>query len=565
MILQPPAHFLRADFARLLVQMFGPTRIMIVGRLSAEVEAELLRLGAQVTIRVSPNESEPEMETPAADVLVWIYGPAVRADEAQFAKLVRAAGQVLLIPGAGADVAKERPQLLERFGRFDFLPDYAADVRDFGMGALRLVRRSTDGTNSFVSATEAALGRLHQQMRALEMSLRTRTSELCAADRHIAKLEEKVFALKEAKRELKQLKQEKRALRKSPERRIGQILLAPYRLPQRLFREVRKRWPGDQDSRRNPSPSKYQRWFEAHRITPAEAAAMREESSAFPRRPLISVITPVFNTRGRWLEQTIASVEKQAYENWELILIDDGSTDEETLRVLTATEARDSRLRVVRLRKNSGISVASNAGLEAAKGDWIGLLDHDDLLEPDALFQTAKLLQEHPEADLIYSDEDKLTEAGFEAPFFKPEWSPDFFLSYNYIQHFTTIRHSLVRELGGFRPEYNFAQDYDLFLRVVSRSNRIHHVPRILYHWRRAAGSTSINIRAKPETLDAGPARPVRLPHAEGGSTVMWRSTGARTPSRSGVTSPKKRELPLSFLPAMASIGSLSALRVSKL
>src|SRR5262249_50458072 len=123
--------------------------------------------------------------------------------------------------------------------------------------------------------------------------------------------------------------------------------------------------------------------------------------------------------------------------------------------------------------------------------------------EPDALYQTAKWLQEHPDTDVIYSDEDKLTENGFEAPSLKPDWSPDFFLSYNYICHFTTVRRDLVCRLGGFRSEYDFAQDYDLYLRLMSQTQRIHHVPRVLYHWRRSAGSTSVNIRAKPEALDA--------------------------------------------------------------
>jgi glycosyltransferase involved in cell wall biosynthesis len=166
-------------------------------------------------------------------------------------------------------------------------------------------------------------------------------------------------------------------------------------------------------------------------------------------------------------------------------------------------ENRDPRIRLCRSEKNRGISFASNLGLEAARGEWIALLDHDDLLEPDALFQTAKLLSEHPDADLIYSDEDKLTEAGFDSPFFKPDWSPDLFLSHNYLCHFTTIRLSLVREVGGFRARLrlrpglrSFSPDHDA---VATDSP----CARILYHWRRSAGSTAISIRAKPEALEA--------------------------------------------------------------
>ena len=248
-------------------------------------------------------------------------------------------------------------------------------------------------------------------------------------------------------------------------------------------------------------------------------------------QPLISIITPVYNTPVEWLEEAVASVEAQIYENWELLLIDDASTDAATLRALKALAERDPRIRVLHLPENSGISRASNAGIAAARGEWIALLDHDDVLEPDALYHTPKTLAAHPKADLIYSDEDKLTETGLEAPMFKPDWSPDFFLSYNYLCHFTTIRMSLVRELGGFRPEYDFAQDYDLFLRIMSRTPHIFHVPRILYHWRRSEGSTSTNIRSKPDALEAarrGLSDYLAREHQPGHVAIDWRTHGFR-------------------------------------
>jgi GT2 family glycosyltransferase len=130
-------------------------------------------------------------------------------------------------------------------------------------------------------------------------------------------------------------------------------------------------------------------------------------------------------------------------------------------------------------------------------------VDHDDLLEPDALFQTARLLQQFPDADLIYSDEDKMTDAGVERPLFKPDWSPDLLLSGNYVAHFTTVRREVVESIGGFRSEFDGAQDYDLVLRVVERTERVHHVPRVLYHWRRSPSSSAIDIRQKPGQLDA--------------------------------------------------------------
>ena len=231
---------------------------------------------------------------------------------------------------------------------------------------------------------------------------------------------------------------------------------------------------------------------------------MRNESRAFSFQPLISVITPVFNTPVEWLRQAVDSVLVQAYENWELLLIDDASHDGATLNFLSQIQQRDSRIRPIQREKNGGISAASNDGLNHARGEWIGLLDHDDLLEPDALFQTVKLLQTNPEADLVYSDEDKLTEDGFALPALKPDWSPDFFLSYNYVCHFATFRRALAQEVGGFRSEFDGSQDYDLFLRMIQKTDRIHHVPRVLYHWRKTDSSVADNIRRKPGALEAG-------------------------------------------------------------
>jgi GT2 family glycosyltransferase len=295
---------------------------------------------------------------------------------------------------------------------------------------------------------------------------------------------------------LKRLKREQQALRKSPERTVGRILLAPFRLFQGLILP-----------RRPPAKTKvteYETWLDRHRASLAELEIMRRESRAFSVQPLVSIITPVFNTPEEWLRQAIDSVLAQAYENWELLLIDDASTERSTIDFLSRIEQADSRVRVIRRRANGGISAASNDGLAQARGEWIAILDHDDVLEPDALFQTAKLLQTNDEVDLVYSDEDKLTEEGFASPMFKPDWSPDYFLSYNYVCHFTAFRRSLAQEIGGFRSEFDGSQDYDLFLRMIERTNRVHHIPRVLYHWRKTENSVADNIRRKPGALEAG-------------------------------------------------------------
>ena len=509
--LHTPAHSLRADFARVLAQTLRVRRLGVVGVVDDDLAAQLARQGIEAAVCASarqlPHLLPQNGHSARLDAALWIYPKTDTDDEEQVAALADSADAVVLMPALGAEVASRRPKLVEAFRRFGVVPDYEADVIDLHLGAIRLVRKSIPNADAIFPAVETAFARLNQEVRGLERTLQTRMAELEAADRHIAKLEEKVLSLKEAKIQLKQLKQEKQALRKSPERKVGQVLLAPYRLPQKLIREVGKRMqqPATDAPRQSvQSAVEYQAWLMRHRLKPDELEAMRAEARTFAAAPLISIISPVFNTPVGWLEAAIESVLAQVYENWELILIDDASTDPETLATLPRIVQRDPRIRLTRLETNGGISAASNQGLAVASGDWIGLLDHDDLLEPDALFQTARLLQTNPDADLIYSDEDKLTEQGFDAPLFKPDWSPDFFLSYNYICHFTTLRRSLVDEVGGFRSEFDGAQDYDLFLRIIEKTDRIHHIPRILYHWRRSASSTSDNIRRKPKALEAG-------------------------------------------------------------
>ena len=360
---------------------------------------------------------------------------------------------------------------------------------------LQTASNRSAGTDQDPSVLESTIARLHTEVRELQRTLHARSAELAGADAHIARLEEKVLKLKEAQRELKRLKREQQALRKSPERRLGQLLLMPFRLLQRLF---------GFHSAPKIKASEYQAWLDRHRPSSKELESMRNESGAFSFRPLISILTPVFNTPVEWLQQAVDSVLGQAYEHWELLLIDDASTQRSTIDLLSQLEQSDPRIRVLRRERNGGISAASNDGLAHACGDWIGILDHDDLLEPDALFQTAKLLQICPDVDLVYSDEDKLTEEGFASPMLKPDWSPDFFLSYNYVCHFTAFRRALAQAAGGFRSEFDGSQDYDLLLRMIEKTKRIHHIPRVLYHWRRTESSVADNIRRKPGALEAG-------------------------------------------------------------
>ena len=508
-MLQRSSFPLRSDFARVLAQELGRGRLLLVGIEPRDIEQRCAEAGFAVTVVASVQQLE-KMQTgngasPQFDRAVWFCPATEKPEEHDIDLLAQQSDELVLAPGPGAEFLKSRPMLVDQFNERGFVPDYDRDLDELGSGAIRLVRPKANVSKKLVPAAESAFLRLHLQTRKLERILRTRTSELDAADRHIRKLEAKILQLREATRELKQLKKDKHALRKCPERKVGQVLLAPYRLPQKLFREVRKQLRKPNKSKpREDSSSEYQIWLEKHRVSSAQLPSMREEARKFAPQPLISVITPVFNPTVTGLEEAINSVLAQVYENWELILIDDASTDPETLTALKGMAQRDSRIRFSRRETNGGISVASNAGLALARGEWVGFLDHDDLLEPDALFEIVRLLQSHPDADLIYSDEDRLTENGFEKPLLKPDWSPDYLLSYNYLSHFTCLRRALLEEVGPFHPQYDGVQDYDLYLRASERTNRIYHVPRVLYHWRRTETSTADNIWRKPGALDAG-------------------------------------------------------------
>src|SRR4029453_489449 len=346
--------------------------------------------------------------------------------------------------------------------------------------------------------------KMNKELEALERKLEIRNRELAEAHSHISALEGKLLKLKQYRRELKLLQEERRRLRKSAERRVGQVLLAPYRIFEKLPKTVWKMFGSKK--RTHPGftePSEYQKWFEQHRASAGELASMRHEVRAFASQPLISILTPVFNTPVPWLREAVDSALAQVYENWELLLIDDGSTATDLLRALPVLGARDRRIRLVSLESHQGISAALNRGLDLASGEWVTFLDHDDLLEPDALFQNVKLFQENPGLDLVYSDEDKLTGQAFDSPILKPDWSPDFFLSCNYLCHMIFLRRDLVRKVGGFQSQFDGSQDYDLLLRVIERTNRIHHIPRVLYHWRRSENSSASDVRQKPGQLEA--------------------------------------------------------------
>jgi GT2 family glycosyltransferase len=243
----------------------------------------------------------------------------------------------------------------------------------------------------------------------------------------------------------------------------------------------------------------YERWIKHVEQRSYDPVRIHEAIANFHHKPKISVVMPVYNTSPGLLDLAIRSVQKQHYENWELCVCDDASQSAEIRECLEKWQKRDARIKVTFSQHNEGISAASNRALQLASGEFVGLLDHDDELSGDALYEVVNLLQERPEADMIYSDEDKLDAVGHRVhPCFKPDWSPEYMLARMYTCHFGVYRRRLLDEIGGFRTGFDGSQDYDLVLRLSERTSQIYHIPKILYHWRMIPSSASCSSEAKP-------------------------------------------------------------------
>lgn len=256
------------------------------------------------------------------------------------------------------------------------------------------------------------------------------------------------------------------------------------------------------------SGNDYRDWVARYdSISDADRVYIRAAIERMKQRPCISVLLPTYNPKAEWLEEAIQSVRSQLYPHWELCIADDASTEPHVRAILQRHAQEEARIKLVIRERNGHISAATNSALALATGDYVALLDHDDTLAEHALFWVAEAINREPEAGLIYSDEDKLDKQGRRfAPYFKCDWNYDLFLSHNLVTHLAVYRTVLVREIGGCREGYEGAQDYDLALRVVEmlRSTQIVHIPRVLYHWRSHAASTSVSHGAKPYAVLAG-------------------------------------------------------------
>lgn len=279
-------------------------------------------------------------------------------------------------------------------------------------------------------------------------------------------------------------------------KKVARVVKNTGRLSPKAFRHFRAATPHNSAV----VNSAYKRWQKDFEPNAKELARQRAHSKTLKKQPLFSIITPVFNPPKDVLIELITSVTKQTYPNFELCL-GEFSGNPVTREVLEEYAAIDNRLKIKFFDKNEGISVNSNHCLELASGDYIGLLDHDDSLSPDALYENALLINSK-DYDFIYSDKDKIDESGnrFD-PMFKPDWSPELMLTANYLTHFNVFKKSILNKIGGWDKATDGAQDWDLFFRLIAKSKNIGHIPKVLYHWRVIATSTAMSISTKPYAL----------------------------------------------------------------
>lgn len=244
----------------------------------------------------------------------------------------------------------------------------------------------------------------------------------------------------------------------------------------------------------------YRNWYRNHQYS--EETLKLQRKKLFNINPKYSILVPVYNTPNEYLQEMIESVLAQTYSNWELCIANASPSNKALAATIASYE--DERIKVIDVPQNEGISQNTNEALKIATGDYIGLLDHDDLLTPEALYECTNCVNEEPETEVLYSDEDKIENGQVFSPNFKPDFNKELLRSGNYICHFFVVKKAIIDEIGGFRKEYNGAQDYDIIFRATRKAKKIVHIPRILYHWRIHKESTADNPLSKEYAFRAG-------------------------------------------------------------
>lgn len=251
----------------------------------------------------------------------------------------------------------------------------------------------------------------------------------------------------------------------------------------------------------------YENWLKKYGLTEEELQKQRETQKDFAYRPKFSIAVPLYRTEERFLRELISSVQNQTYDNWELCFAD-GSEDggKGLAAIVEEYQRQDERIHYHVLEKNYGIAQNMNAAMHMAQGEFVSPVDHDDTLSPNALYEFAKTLNEHPSVEVLYSDEDKIDMEGshYFEPHFKADYDLDFFLTNNYICHLLAVKCSLAAYREGFLSEYDGSQDFDFILRCCEEAEEIYHVPKVLYHWRCHFDSTSANPQSKQYAFEAG-------------------------------------------------------------
>ena len=253
-----------------------------------------------------------------------------------------------------------------------------------------------------------------------------------------------------------------------------------------------------------PEEVPYGPWYDAY--APTREELEKQKKRKWKYAPKISVVVPAYETPEKFLCQMIDSLLEQTYENWELCIVDASPGNASMEYVLREYANRDSRIQWRKLEKNLGIAENTNAAFAMASGDFVGLLDHDDLLAPNALYEIAAALEKEPDIDVLYTDEDKVRGDSLEhfQPHLKPDFNLDLLRSNNYICHFFVAKRTLVKQVGGFLAAFDGAQDHDFIFRCVEQAEHIHHIPEILYHWRTHQSSTADNPDSKRYAFEAG-------------------------------------------------------------
>lgn len=255
---------------------------------------------------------------------------------------------------------------------------------------------------------------------------------------------------------------------------------------------------GDTTSNLFANQSAYIKWYEKNMQN-------LENFDSLMYKPFFSFIVPSYNGEPEFLSECLDSMLNQSYKNFEIVICDDASTNEDSIKLLEKYEKNNKQINLIKRKKNGMISIASNDAIKAAKGDFIVLVDNDDVVHQDSLYYFAKALNKDKNIDFLYSDEDKIDYSGnIMEPHFKPDFSPDTLMSLNYICHLSCIRKSIVDKVGGFRSEFDGSQDYDLFLRIVENTNNIYHIEKVLYHWRQTKDSTAGFLSNKDYAINNG-------------------------------------------------------------